>query len=54
MWKNSSYVAIERVFGRGSRKFSYVNVQAFCGKIPKVYVRECAGVLRDDLESLRA
>jgi hypothetical protein len=51
-----------------SRRFTYVNVQVFCGKIPKVYelnvqvfygkipkvsVRECAGVLREDPEGLR-
>jgi hypothetical protein len=31
----------------------YFMVQVFCGKIPKVYVRECAGVLREDPEGLR-
>ncbi len=35
-----------------SRRFTYVNVQVFCGKISKVYVRECAGVLREDSEGL--
>ncbi len=29
-----------------------MNVQVFCGKIPKVYIRECAGVLREDPEGL--
>ncbi len=35
-----------------SWRFTYVNVQVFCGKIPKVYVRECAGVPREYPEGL--